>query len=172
MCVLQGCGWFFHKPSSVKEEPPHFLQSVKLVDAEPLQKGGKIQIIPFTAGIEVEAGQDLDRLALAIIQGVTEVVNAENKRENLNVVFGEEADQADFQITGHIIRFSRISLLKKIFFKKKMDVTIEGKMVSQKTGETLFIFSHHKELQGKDLNPKNLGRILGNDLGRYIVSIL
>lgn len=173
LCAFQGCSWFHSaKPSSSQEKSPPILESVKLIDAGPLKKGGKIQIIPFTAGIEVEAGQELDRMALSIIQGVTEVINAESQNENLNVVFGEEAEQSDFRMTGHVTRFKRTSRLKKFFFKKMIDVTIEGKMVSQRTGETLFIFTHRKKIQGKAPSLKNLGRMLGNDLGRYITSIL
>ena len=173
LCAFQGCSWFHSaKPSSSQEKSPPILDSAKLIDAEPLKKGGKIQIIPFTAGIDVEASQELDRMALGIIQGATEIINAENEKENLTVVFGEEADKSDFRMSGHITRFKKNSRLKKFFFKKTIDVTIEGKMVSQRTGETLFIFTHRKKIQGKEPSLKNLGRIMGHDLGRYISSIL
>ena len=169
---LQGCSWFHSAKASAQRKSSFLLENIQFINPEPLKKGGTIQIVPFTAGIEVEASQDLDRMVLAMIQGVTEVINAERHNENLNVVFGEEAENADFRMTGHITRFHQTFRFRKFFSKKYVEAVIEGKLVSERTGETILIFTHRKKIPIKESNIKNLGRMMGHDVGNYIVSVL
>ena len=170
---LQGCSWIFPKTHPIPASPAFALDNVQMVNAKLLQAGGTIEVVPFTAGVSVEANQDMERLVLSMIQGLTETINDIEQENSLKVVFGEEAREADFLITGHVINFDRPSRLKKLTpLRKIVRVKIEGRMMSQRTGETIFLFTHHKEMPAKQFDPRSVGKILGNDLGRYLLSVL
>ena len=45
---------------------------------EALKNGKNIAVVPFTAGVGVEANEDLDRIALMIVKGISDVFEVPN----------------------------------------------------------------------------------------------
>lgn|SRR3989338_6819558 len=68
--------------------------SGKVIQPDRLQKGGYLWIVPFSAGIAVEASDEVDRLAMMIIRGLTETF--EQYQSNFKIIFNEDNQRGDF----------------------------------------------------------------------------
>ena len=65
-----------------------------------LGSGGKLLIIPFSAGEGVEASRELDQIALMIVKGIGEEL--ERTQAPFVLVSEKESREADFILEGHI----------------------------------------------------------------------
>lgn len=168
ICFLTGCSWFPPWFGTNKTDTPQvsqFVQTGKIVDAQALDKGSTILVIPFTAGSQVEVNEELDRVSLSIVKGASSVL-----AEKYQVLSSVSANKADIIIRGRVTKIGRLSKFKKwILRKKKIDLGVEGKAYDAKTNQVLAIFSDERQIEKNESSLKELGIIIGQDIGRFLI---
>jgi hypothetical protein len=168
--VLSGCSWF--KKSSAHENSLYSATSLSLpVDSgkifhkEKLKKGGKVAVLSFTAGENVEADEELDKIVLMIIRGISDSFEG----SSLNVVFEDDAKNADFVIEGHVTKMLSPSKLKRwVMQKKKIELAVEGKMLEAKTNQTLAVFTDSEKAKSNRGDYKQMAFVIGQNIGKFL----
>lgn len=167
LCLTAGCVWVAPKDTAGMKTHP-LPQGQKILNAERLQKGGRMVVVPFRAGVGVEATDELDKIALMIVKGVADLLKKEGA--HFEVMTGENADQADFLIQGHITHRAGASGLRRwILRSKTIELGIEAKMMDIATQQTILVFTQRKETTKKARDYRELGYEIGEDLGRFIL---
>ena len=157
-------------PSKLKQplESNNFVEKGQIIDVPRLQQGTNIAIIPFKAGVGVEANEELDKIALMIVKGVADVF-ADDQESRFNILTAENSQEADFIIQGHITGVKGPSRVSRwILFKGQKTLDVDGKMVDAQTGETIAVFADKTET--KEADYKELGYRIGKNIGLFIVS--
>jgi len=169
--AISGCSFFQKKELDVAAEEVAYVNSGKVIEQAVLKKGGKLLIVPFSAGVNVAATNEMDKVALGIVKGIYDVVGGgKSSFEILNV---DNASEAEVVIKGHI---TQMVAPKKGFTKwfkmgkKKKVLAAEGKMIAKDTGQIVLVFSHSRETKIKDQSLVDLGVLLGQDIGKFILS--
>lgn len=145
----------------------------KVLDTDKLKAGGKIFLVPFSAGVGVEASEALDEAALMLIKGIYEELSATNSV--LTVLTSEQGASPDFILRGHFIRWSSASAggIKRLLPGGPQRVIgIEGEVVERSTGKVLIHFSDIKEAVEKADDHRVLGFDIGKDVGRFILTAI
>lgn len=165
---LYGCGFLFKK-KTVKAPTNFFVQSGRIVQEGRLAEGGKLLIMPFTAGEGVAATEQLDRIALIVVKEISEIIM--EKEVPLEILMAHNADDAEMTISGHIVKMDTTKGFKKwVLGKRKKLFGVEGKMIDLKTNKVILYFSHKRETKEKKESFEDLGLMIGQDIGRFIVS--
>ena len=128
-------------------------------------------IVPFTAGVEVVADKDLDRLSLMIVKGITETLQKQNTP--FKILPASDAQNADFVIQGHITGRERSrARVNWISYSQKYSLSVDARMTERATGDLILIYSRQRETpsakESQD-NEMNLARQLGQDIAEYIL---
>jgi len=167
---INGCIFNLSKtPSVVREEKAAGVN--KVVDVPRLKEGGKLAIIPFRAGAGVAATSDSEKASLMFVKGISEVLLANNS--SVSIVAVTEADSADLLIKGHITSFKQPKGLRQRYLGGgQYAMTMEGKMVDQKTNQDVFYFSQHQNSKDKGTDVKELGYQIGKKIGEFILSYI
>jgi len=150
-----------------------FIDKGRIVDAERLQQGRNIAIIPFKAGVRAEATDELDRVALMIVKGVSDVFadDQSGKHAHFNLLTADHSDNADLIVQGHITDMGKPSKLSQwVMFKRKIFLGVEGKIIDAQTGNVVLTFKDTTVTDTKGENYKDLGYRIGNNIGQYILS--
>ena len=133
----------------------------KVLDSDKLKAGGKIYLVPFSAGVGVEAGEALDETALMLIKGIYEELSSTNSV--LTVLTSGQGSSPDFILRGHFVKWSR---------KSRRVISIEGEVVERVSGKVLLHFNDLKEAVQKADDHRVLGYDIGKDVGRFILSAI
>lgn len=160
-----------HRKQTLKSG--HFEGKRRIVDAQRLQQGQNLAIIPFKAGVGVEANEELDRVALMIVKGISDVFtdNRGGKDDYFNILTAENSQKADLIIRGHITAIRRLSRVSRwALMKKEKSLDVDGKMTDARTGETVLIFADRAKTKKKTEDYKQLGYRIGKKIGRFILS--
>ncbi|MBF0331867.1 MAG: hypothetical protein HQL17_08005 [Candidatus Omnitrophica bacterium] len=120
---VSGCMWPFGSTRKVAGiMAPKDSVSFEVIDAQALSQGGKLYMKPFVAGVDAEAGDALDRLALLMVKGLSDGLAEDGK---FTLVTGDDASQAGFIIKGHIEQFKTRGKIKKVAaIKVRADVRL------------------------------------------------
>ena len=171
LAFICGCSWVKHQqPSTLPSDPIPFVKTGKILNSKRLKQGGKLLIIPFKAGEDVEATDEIDKLALTIVKGIAEKLQVPGSP--FKVIFAENANEADLSIEGHIIGVGRSSTFEKlILMDKGKSLSVSGKLVDQKTGETILVFTDVKQDQDKSKTFIDLAYGIGRDVGDYVLAM-
>lgn len=165
LIFISGCSWFRpHSSKDASNGPPVslYIDSGKVFYKDKLREGGKIAVIAFSAGENIEADEELDKIALMIIRGLADSLET----SPLEVVFEDEAKEADFIIEGHVTKMLSPSKLKRwVMQKRKIELGVEGKMVDQKNGKTVAVFT---DSQRGRADYRQLGFAIGQDIGNFL----
>ncbi len=169
-----GCATGGAKHSSKKEslKDPE-LDSGKVLRPSLLKQEGMMTLIvvPFTAGIGVEANQDLDLVSLWIVKGIISTVNRYGA--HFKILPAEEADKADLIIQGHITRREKTQTGQKWMFRpQEMILSVEARMTERKTGNLVLIYSRGRKApvtKEKRANEVILAQQIGFDIAFYIL---
>ena len=144
----------------------------KVLDAEKLKAGGKIYLVPFSAGVGVEAGEALDEAALMLIKGVYEELSSINSP--LAVLTSDRGFSADFILRGHFVKWgaSTVNGIKKLLpsGKQRRTMAVEGEIIEAATGKVLIHFTDVKGAAVRSDDHRVLGHDIGKDIGRFILS--
>src|SRR3989338_8212224 len=167
---ITGCSWSRHPTEVLSAESVPIVDDGKVIDLSRLRPGRSVVILPFNAGTQVEASDELDKIALMLVKGA-----AETFQENpaaLKVLFPGEKSQADLFLQGHVTRLTKKSAGAKRWLGRASapSLTVEGDLVERKTGKVVLHFVHGKKAQDKGEDHRALGWEIGKDIARFIIS--
>ena len=138
------------------------------IDAEPLRQGGKILIIPFSAGEGVAQTEMLENLALRLVRGLSEALSGQ---EHLKVLSGEpKIAEADFVIKGRVVRLIEKKGFPSLIGERKIirELVVNGEVVSRRTGEVLADFSDSQRTTQRAEDFNILAEKEGQRIGAFI----
>ncbi len=166
---LSACSFFNKSQRVVNNDIPSYVHQGKVVDWDRLLKGGRLVIVPFYPGENVAATNDLERISLMIVKGVSEAIKQSNVP--IEVLFAEEAAQADLKMTGLITKLSTTDRWWKIFQHQKQHkvIEIQGRMAQIDNDNPVLIYSHRIDTSKSADSFVNLGYVIGQDVGNFIV---
>ena len=187
LVVLCGCTHlkipFFHTKTDQAETDTlsdanilvanEFVDKGKIINRERLQQQQNLSIYPFRAGVNVEATDDLGKVALMIVKGITDTFSTDRsgKHAHFNILTAESADPADLVIKGRITNLAGPSAIKKwLPMTSQRSLGIAGKLVDAKTGEVIIIFTDSEITRDKYEDYSKLGYRIGMNIGQFILS--
>jgi len=142
----------------------------KVVNAERLREGGNIVIIPFKAGAGVEANEELNKISFHMVKGISDFLKEHSTP--FNVLFSENAQEADLILEGHITGIKDRSKFRKWTFQNNgIEMSIKGRLVDRKTGVDIVIFSEIQKINDTREDHKDLGYYLGRQMGKILTDI-
>ena len=170
LTFIYGCSWVKHQQVSAHlGDPTSFVTTAKVLNAPRLKQGGKLLIIPFKAGEDVEATDEIDKLALTIVKGIIEKLQVQGSP--FEIIFAQNANEADLSIEGHITGVGLSSKFKKLILRDKgKSLSVSGKLVNQKTEETILVFTDSKQDRDRSKTFIDLAYGIGRDVGDYILA--
>jgi len=150
-----------------------FVVKGSVINAKRLQQGKNIAIIPFKAGVNVEATYKLDRTALMIVKGISDAFDEDKngKHAHFNILTADDSDNADLIVRGHITKMGELSKLRRwVLLKRKKMLSVDGKIFDVQTGEAVLTFDDYTDTSAKSEDYTDLGYRIGNNIGQYILS--
>lgn len=162
-----GCSQHRLKPSAYGQaENP--LKESRVFKPEKFATGGKLLVVPFSAGAGVAANDDLERVSLMIVKGIADALQEQGSRFTL--VSSEGAPEADVVIKGRIVAMATKTGITKPWGKKPRRVTlsIEGSVLGVEEEDILAKFSQSKEFQGPDVRFEALAYEIGVEIGKFL----
>lgn len=121
--------------------------------------------MPFSAGPDVEASEDLQKISFMIVKGIVETFKEE--KTDFQILEAADAKKANVVIRGHITQ-----RLKKAGFIKKSAMTLsaEGKLIDQKTGDYVLFFEAKKKAESSMEDERSLAEAIGREIGKFIIT--
>ncbi|MDP2654771.1 MAG: hypothetical protein Q8Q08_12195 [Candidatus Omnitrophota bacterium] len=172
ICIfLTGCS-LFHKDSQgvvPAKAQVRFVSDGKVLDAGRLRKGGQLLVVPFSPGPDVTASDEVDKVALRIVKGVSDGLRQDGS--NIFVLGDTGAETADFLLEGRIIRQEEPGRMKRWVLRRRWRaLAVEAKLIDPKTGQVIAQVSHQKSGRGDQASYENLGEKIGQDVGRFLAA--
>ena len=126
-------------------------------------------IVPFSAGPGVTASDELDRIALRIVQGMAD--GLQEAGAPFEVLSAADAASAELIIQGRIVRWTAAERSGSWFFKKRrQSISVEGKIMDRTSGEPLLFFVFEKSASG--MAQEDLAVVAGRDLASGILTAI
>ena len=150
-----------------------FVDEGRIANSKLLTKGRDIAFVPFKAGVAAEASQQLDKIALRIVKGISDAFlnDRSGKHAHFNILTIKNTVDADIYVKGYITLMKQSPKFKKwILMKEKKTLGVSGKLLDVKTGETLVIFKDQEESVSRDEGYNELGYRIGINIGQFILS--
>lgn len=146
------------------------LKQARVFQKDKFAKGGNILIVPFSAGANVSASDDLDHVSLMIVRGIADVLGSEEKP--FKVLVRQDAQDADIVIKGRILQMDLKKNLKKPWAKRvrKLTLEIEGSVLAVEPEEILAKFSQIKKSKSKADSLESMGYVMGTEIGQFLLS--
>jgi hypothetical protein len=137
-----------------------------VLDADTLAQGGEIALVPFKAGTNAEATDELDRLSLIITKGITDSLNAQ--ATSLKVVDAAEG-KPRVALQGYIEEFSRSGKMSRVMMRpNEMSFSVVGEVWLISDGKRLLTFSTDKRFDPKKQKAVDAAYHLGKEIGDFI----
>lgn len=186
--VLSGCSsanipFFGNKPAQQAEAVSaadekllvanEFVDKGSVVNRERLQQRQNILIFPFRAGVNVEATDDLDKIALMVIKGIVDTFDADQtgKHDHFYVLTAESQELPELILKGSFTEVAEPSALKNLLpLSGQRMLAVSGKLMDAKSGEVLIIFTDKEATNNKNDDVMKLGYQIGNNIGRFLLS--
>jgi len=165
---LVSCSWLKAKvPLSRKTVEAKTIGSI--VQLELLHEGGKVLAVPFKAGVNVEATDNLDIVALRIVKGISDAI--EQTGVPIEILTSANSDEAKFILQGHIVEMKTSGNMKKFLLRgKDIVLGVEGQMVDKKTKKVVLYFKDRIKAKLRDKSYRVLGQEIGYGIGQFISS--
>jgi hypothetical protein len=174
-----GCSWFKSKPAipvnNLAIEPvtqktsPDSLFSGEVINLSKLRQGGKLAVIPFIPGENVEANETLDHARLHIIKSLADELK--DNKPYFDVLDAGNANLADFLLEGRITEMTKPGLVKKMIpGKHKIKLSVKGQMVNRYTKSPIFVFSDTVVSKTGKETFDDLGQDIGQHIGQFILT--
>ncbi len=156
------------KPKVVKTLKVLPLTQARVFEQEKLAKGGKILVVPFSAGENIEATDQLDHISLMIVKGIADTLSS---GKPFKILVDQDAQSADFVIKGRIVQMEQKTPFHKPWRKKteKLTLKVEGSVLGVENEEILAKFSQIKMLESQTDNFETLGYDIGTEIGRFLI---
>lgn len=167
IAAAPGCLWGKANPPQVIESAP--VPAIgRIVDSSLLKKGGALLIAPFKAGVDAEAGEQLDKISLRIVKGVADALQENNAP--FQILVADNAQEADVVLKGFIEKIGSSGTMKRwILRKREIDMRVQGRMMDVKTGRLILMFSFQRKIKGKTKDYNSLAYEMGKELGMFIL---
>ncbi len=152
--------------------PVPFVDDGYIVNRKLLQKEANTAIIPFKAGVEVEANEVLDKIALRIVGGIFNAFKeSDGKREHFHVLTADDNKDPDLIIRGHITGMDGPSKVGRwALLRKRRMLSVKGEVVNARTGKKVVVFFDSQGTRDTQVGYKQLGYCIGENIGRFILS--
>lgn len=170
---LAGCAWLgLFKNAAGNEKisgevavADSFVKAGKVIDARRLKEGGKLLVVPFSAGANVVADERTDKIALMIVKGIAD----ELKETRFQLVDDATAQEAQLVLTGHVTAGGEPSKWDRwVLRKTRNTLSVEGRMVDARTDAAILVFTHSARAATRRKDHAQLGYDIGRDIGRFI----
>ena len=93
------------------------------------------------------------------------------KQNRFELFFSENIDYIDLILEGHVTEMKRDFFLKRwLLGSKSIVLVVEGKIIEKTTGRFVLYFEHRLKSKDGKLDFKNLGRLIGQDIAKFILS--
>lgn len=174
-----GCAWFHPRQDAsaavnAEQNPssrPAWVRTGKILDGQLLRQGGKVFIVPFKAGVNVVADDELDKISLMMVKGIAEAIKENGAA--FEILGPDRAREADWIVSGYVTGVGRPSrLIRWIFQKRRISLQVEGRMVQSPSQKNVAVFTDEERANPREKDHKQLGYDIGRDIGRFIVSAL
>ena len=159
--------------TSAKMLPDQFVDQGRILESGFLRSDLNIAVVPFTAGVEVEASDELDRAALMIVKGISDAFEQEGDGSagKIRLVTAEDASSADYVVQGRIRGMHSPSTIKRwILMNRRKSLQVKGKMTDARTGASVLIFEDAARSSDKSVDHGQLGYRIGKNIGNFILS--
>ena len=150
-----------------------FVKKGRIVNRARLQQRQNVIIIPFHAGVNVEATDDLDRIALMMIKGITDTFGADQtgKHDHFHILTADSQEPDNLVLKGYFTDLSGPSTLKRLLpLTNKQSLGVSGELMDAKSGEVLVIFTDAVTTDDKNDDTMKLGYQIGINIGRFLLS--
>ena len=158
--AFSGCFWNTH----LKPQEKPFNVVFNCADAGLLKAGGKIAFAPFKAGSQASADDQLDRVSLTIIKGITD--RLAQSKTSLAVATPQE--EPDLVFGGYVDELAQNSRYQRLILRRgKGRLVIFGQIRLSSTGVKAADFAAYARLDAyKDATEAayELGLFLGNEI--------
>jgi len=158
---LSGCLWPFsggHKNPEAGVVPVSV--SVEVLNPARLKTGGKLYFAPFSAGVDAPAGEAIDRMALMMVKGASDILATGSR---FVLVSGDDAASADIVVRGRIETFR-----PKGGFKRGVVMEVRGDVRGAHGEEVLALIYDHRDaadaLKSADQAAYAVGYAIGEKL--------
>lgn len=170
VCALTSCS-FFKKSDATPVERRQISSDKEfiVVNNEKFSRGGGLLVLPLTAGVDVPATDQLDRISLRIVQGMVEAIQGQPGKFKL--LMADDGDAADVFVRGHITRFSATSKVTKVIpgHQRKI-LAVAGEVLDAKTRQVLFKFVLKRKTETAKESWEDLGLRVGTEIGGRILA--
>ncbi len=159
-----GCAWLGSSAQTASVPSGDFSHQGQLN----FPTGAKFVVVPFTAGVGVEATQELETIALMIVRGIADAM--EESRGKLEVLTPDRLEEADFVIQGHVTELDKEDDGLMFWNKaQKKSLAVEALIRDLKTGRGITNFSTRKEVEDSQTGFLQLARQLGEEIGQELL---
>lgn len=164
--LLSGCAWLGSAANNSVEMEGKI--TAQLVDPQSFPKGGKLLVLAFQAGPNIVADERLDKVALMMIKGLADEIK--DKQTQFQIVGAQEAREADYIISGQIIRMVTPPKWRRWMLRPSVNkLSVEGRMTQSASGATIFVFTHSRKITAGRQDYAQLGYEIGKDIGRFLL---
>ena len=146
------------------------LDQVRIFQKEKLAQVGNLLVVPFSAGENVESSDELDRVSLMIVKGISDVLAA--KDQPFKLMVREDAQKADFVIKGRIVQVQEQNNSIKPWQGKmhKFSLKVEGTILEVNSEEVLAKFALVKTAKDQKNSFEGLGYTTGEEIGQFLLT--
>lgn len=125
-------------------------------------------VIPFTAGAGIEATEELEKIALMMVKGITEAV--EKNGQPFKLLNQDQTQTADFILQGHVVEIGKMKKGLGAWWGKPQPkfLGVEATIVDRKTGKVISRFVTRRE--STEMDYRILGRELGREIGQSLIA--
>ena len=177
LLLYPGCAWFAPTQGSpgaldaTQDRPGRVagVQTGKILDDQLLRQGGKVLIVPFKAGVNVAADDELDKIALMMVKGIAEALM--EKGATFEILGPDRAREADFIVSGYVTGVGQSSRFSRWMFEKPcVSLQVEGRIIQAASQKNVAVFTDEERADSRKKDHKQLGYDIGKDIGRFILS--
>lgn len=156
-----------HKPVQKISVEPLTSATGTILNASILAKGGKLALMPFRAGPQAEANDELDRLSMAVLRGIKDSLDEQNTA--LHVITDESQGQPQMVLQGYVQEYSKTGHFSRIMRRSHRDrIVLEGEIWLEASGERLLNFSLQRAFDSKKNKPMDVAYAMGKSIGDFI----
>lgn len=169
LILFLGCGCAARSPQGL---PYQSLSGIgvqgKILQPDILAAGGKVLIVPFSAGVYTAASEELDRAALLMMRGMIDGLNDAGGRFQVLDLARSDGDQPDIVITGNIERLGVRENWMRYFGKsRERQIEFHGRAVDRQ-GELIAVFSYVLKMRYQDITQTDFLLKAGYDAGLFL----
>ncbi len=166
IALTAGCA--FHRgPQAFQKANVSPLREARVFHKEKLAKGGNLLVVPFSAGEDVEASDELDHVSLMVVKGISDVLGSGTP---FKVLAAQDVQKADFVIKGRVLQMKENNPFKPWGKKSKhLTLSLEGLILNVENEDIIAKFSQVKDFEGVAVRFEALAYEIGVEIGKFLL---